>query len=93
MAGHGYFGEESMAWIGYPIFVQIPKIIAHVDTNHARWPGLDNKNTAIDVGFPDIYTLYAVTVSFFDPEEYGSVHFWTEWLDFNVRHPAHDARV
>lgn len=68
-------------------------MIAHVDTKQILWPGLDNKNPTIDVGFPEIDTLYAVTASFFDPEEYGSVYFWTERLDFKVRHPAHDALV
>jgi hypothetical protein len=64
-----------------------------VDTKQILWPGLDNKNPTIDVGFPEIDTLYAVTVSFFDSEEYCSVYFWTERLDSKVRHPANDARV
>jgi hypothetical protein len=63
-----------------------------VDTKQILWPGLNNKNPTIDVGFPEIDTLYAVRASVFEPKEYGSVHFWTERLDFRIRHPAHDAR-
>jgi hypothetical protein len=69
MASYGYFGEESPGWVGDPVLGQNPEIIAHVDAKHARWPGLDNENPTIDVGFPDINTLDAVTVGFFDPEE------------------------
>ena len=93
MAGYRYFGEESPSWVGDPVLDQNPEIIAHVDAKHARWPGLDNENPTVDVSFPHIDTLYAVTVSFFDPEEYGSVYFWREGLDLNIRHPAHDGRV
>jgi hypothetical protein len=40
-----------------------------VDTKQILWPGLDNKNPTIDVGFPEIDTLYAVLVSVFEPKE------------------------